>query len=217
MDFAYNVQRVSIVDPETGDLSFSYTCKNGSCITELIDTGIAKKYVAYDLIRHDLVCAKEWIELAYKILPPRGDNKSTASTDRYGPKEDREKENIIMSLFISSVTYYGKCFAQAKGRGVKLDKVFVPNEFHTKHDQIIQFRHTVAAHSGNGPWDTGVLKLIKTTDNDPFIWSELKMLSFCDDSDEKQTYLDLLCAITEKVRQKMGKLSKCILKEIHES
>ena len=214
-NFAFNVERISNINPETGDIAYSYIYKNESCITEIIDTRLEKQYVAYDLIHHDLVCAKEWIELAHKILPPRSNGQSTKNKDQYGPMGHKEKETIIQSLFISSVTYYGKCFTQAKGRGVKLDKAFVPSEFNQKHDQIMEFRHTIAAHSGNGPWDVGVLKLVKSPNGDlkPFVWSELKMLSFCDDSEDEYKYIDLLHALIERVLNKIENLGKRILKE----
>lgn len=64
-------ERKSKVDPTTGGISYVYSYGNRPCAVEEVESILAEKYVAYDLINHDLQCANEWIEQAYLFLPAR--------------------------------------------------------------------------------------------------------------------------------------------------
>lgn len=220
-EFIETVTRKSELDSSSGDISYKYDFNGTECITTEITSKIAESYIAWDLISHDLSCAEEWILQAYQLLEPKDKSKHPKTGDVYLPLDEAGKDSVIMSLFISSVTYYGKCFAKAygKGRTVKLEsKDHVPNQLLDIHEKIIGFRNNIAAHSGAGDWDTGRLNLISHPSGErkykPFVWSELKMLNMYDDRNEEKNYLVLVRAVKKKAGEKVSELGKRILDDI---
>jgi hypothetical protein len=84
-----------------------------------------------------------------------------------------------------------------------------------KHQQIIDFRNNVAAHSGDGDWDDGKLaKLTSYKDGKPSViyWSELKLLQFFDDRDEDLSYVNLLKKVISLVEPKFKECRELMLK-----
>ena len=73
--FKNKVKRTSKVDLATGNISYIYSYNNKQCAVNEINSQLAKQYVAYDLINHDLECANDWIKQAYLFLPPRNKDK----------------------------------------------------------------------------------------------------------------------------------------------
>lgn len=115
------------------------------------------------------------------------------------------------------MTYYGKCFTLAQGRRVKLEESNLPAEFLPAHKKIMEFRHTIAAHSGEGSWDTGRLALIEPVDGGAApraLWSELKFLQFHDDRDEEFGFLRLIEYLEKAVDEKMSVLRRKIFRNI---
>lgn len=104
----------------------------------------SKKYLAYQLIRADLVKVKQWAELNIDILK----------------NEINEKEKIILtSLFTSIIITYWKCFAKTEGReGIQLSDSFIKNNtYENVHDEIKRIRHNYIAHSGVDPFEQGYM------------------------------------------------------------
>ena len=144
-EFIETVTRKAELDSSSGDISYKYYFNKTECISTEITSKIAESYIGWDLISHDLSCAEEWILQAYQLLEPKDKSKHSKTDNVYLPLDGRGKDSIIMSLFISSVTYYGKCFAKAygKGRTVKLEsKDHVPKHLLDSHEKIIGFRNT---------------------------------------------------------------------------
>lgn len=101
-------------------------------LTLLCDSPLAKSMVAYGLISKDLKLAKEFLLESLNLQsPPENDNKS-----------------MKLALLIAFYTTYGKCFAQADGRKVKLDKSDISKEMVEVHADIIKMRNNYTAHSG---------------------------------------------------------------------
>lgn len=216
--FIVQVKRESRVDPNTGNTSYVYTYKMKRCPTKEIKSPLAKKYVGYDLIYNDLECVHKWINQAHKLIPQNRKSQNSDHGDRYIVVSNSNDDSLIQALFIASLTYYGKCFTKAEGRRFKLDCSFVPEGYKLKHKEIMLFRHTIAAHSGKGDWDTGKLRLIlspkKSKKHEPFIWSELTTLNYHDDSDKDFSFINLVDEVRSKVLAKMEQLSKRILDDI---
>jgi hypothetical protein len=216
--FIVPLTRKMELDSSTGDISYNYYFNETECISKEIPSKLAESYIAWDLIAHDLSCAEEWILHAYQLLEPKDKSKHPKTGDVFIPVDETGKDSIIMSLFISSVTYYGKCFTKAYGTGrkVKLEsKDHVPKQLLGVHEKIVGFRNNIAAHSGEGGWDTGKLKLIALPYGEKkpelFIWSELKVINMYDDQDEENNYLGLVQAVKKMAYEKISKIGKQIL------
>ena len=134
------------------------------------------------------------------------DTDTKPGDDRYSNKTiiDEETHSIVKSLFFSSIIFYDKCFTKAEGRGIKLNRRIVSLEYRNTHDKIMDYRNTLAAHSGEGKWDTGTVKLIlhpkPRDDFGPLIRAELNRLEFVDDRSEEQNFLLLIQHIMLMVR-----------------
>lgn len=208
------------IDPKTGELQRIYYYKGKHCPTHLIKGPLSKQYIGYQLIMGDLEDAGRWLSQAYDLFPKKKSDLLKPNEDRYKYDRigDEKNHSIVKSLFFSSLIFYGKCFTQAKGRGVKLEKSIVPTEYHVKHDCIMEYRHTLAAHSGEGQWDTGKLRLLlppkKGSNVGPRINSELHCLDFEDDRMDEFQFLDLIKIVHAKVAEKKEKIGKRIFNEI---
>ena len=114
--------------------------------------------------------------------------------------------------------FYGKCFTKAQGRGTSLSKSFVPHEYHDKHDEILEYRHTLAAHSGKGPWDTGKVRLVLPPQKGSELWKglkgEVRRFDFEDDRLDDFPFLKLIKTVREKALAKMSKVGEKILKDL---
>jgi hypothetical protein len=136
---------VKILDPDSGELTCRYSYKRKTAHRVVVDTPKSKTLCGYLLIEKDLRSTLVWLNEVHAKL-----DKYEKTIVRLGahPSGDRAEFNIIKALFVSSLTFYGKCFAQCKGRGVKLDKKIVSDEYKEIHDEVIVLRNNFAAHSG---------------------------------------------------------------------
>jgi hypothetical protein len=106
------------------------------------------KYVGLELIKSDLLRIKEWIDISLKLLSKK--------------EKDADVEHILQSLFISIVTTYWKCFADTKGRHrIHLNKNNIDPEYLSLHEELKRIRNNFAAHSGDDPFESGYLLLVK--------------------------------------------------------
>ncbi len=218
---SHDIERTSELNQDTGNFEYAYFCSGKRCPVRYIESPIAKKYIGYDLIFHDLESAKNWINLACKKIDENRScrSKNKLSCDIFSPHLEGAENEVIQALFISSVTYYGKCFTSAEGRRIKLEESNLPAEFLPAHKKIMEFRNTIAAHSGEGPWDTGRLALIEPVEGEAVsraLWSELKFLQFHDDRDEEFGFLRLIEYLEKTVDEKMSVLRKNIFRNITE-
>ena len=141
------------INRNTGKQLFTYFYKRKRCPTSLIQGPLSKQYIGYYLILRDLDDTQKWLQQAYELVPDKTNTVQEKSDDYYLEYIADEKTHLIIkSLFFSSLIFYGKCFTQAKGRGIKLEKSIIPPEYHNKHDIVMTYRHTLAAHSGVGKW-----------------------------------------------------------------
>lgn len=133
-----------VVEPGSGKIHRIYSYKGKICKRIPLDSQLAKQLAGYVLIEKDLRSAGLWLAEIQKI---RGHD---ALLDERGNRRapDRERYNIVKALFVAALTFYGKAFAQAEGRRVKLERRQVGSEFQEAHDDAISFRNNFAAHSG---------------------------------------------------------------------
>ncbi len=207
------------INPNTGDQHFTYFYKRKRCPTSLIEGYLSKQYIGYYLILRDLEDTKLWLQQAYDLVPDEK-TETQENSDNYSFELIRDEKNhlIIKSLFFSSLIFYGKCFTQAKGRGIKLEKSIIPEEYQNKHDIIMTYRHTLAAHSGEGKWDTGKVKLVlppnKNSNAGIHIIPETYRLDFEDDRVDEHRFLELVNIVHSKAKSKSEIIGQKIINEI---
>lgn len=208
------IKRSAELDQETGDQSFRYFCGDEECQAEYPSGELANQHVGYDLILHDLTCAERWVNIAYKIIDTHSSNRPDPGghIDVFLPSLDADEHNSLMAFFISSITFYAKCFTQAEGRRVRLHRSNIGQMYRAKHDMIMGFRNNIAAHSGEGPWDDGKLARIEhPITGDLVVWSELKILQFYDDREDKASYSNLLSLLIKETRERFPRLRDALL------
>ncbi|MCS0362771.1 hypothetical protein [Vibrio diabolicus] len=133
-----------ILDPDTGAVSPRYYWKRNKVPTVEIKGKLPNKLSGLTLIKKDLVNALNWIRTAKSLT-----NSSYQGCGGYFEPDDREVYNQIKALFVASLTFYGKCFTEANGRGAQASKSWLNEEYTELHEYYMNFRHNFAAHSGD--------------------------------------------------------------------
>ena len=205
-------------DTSTGERIYKYFFKGKECKSHEIDGPLVKKMIGYNLILEDLRDTKTWLEQAYHLVPKDIFPQTSVDYYRLGHLGDEANHKIIKSLFFSSIVFYGKCFTQAKGRGVKLEKKIIPKEYEDKHDEIMEYRHCIAAHSGEGKWDSGHVALILPPQNKTELGftkkTNLYRLDFEDDRMDEYKFLDLVNILIDTVDNKFHTIGQQINEKI---
>jgi hypothetical protein len=105
----------------------------------ILETPMAKKYSGLTPILKDLKNVKE------------------AINDLHHTKLSGRSSIVKQSLSFYSVITYGKCFAEAKGRGTQLNQAdalkYATPEQSLEHDKIIDQRNNYVAHSGHKAYE----------------------------------------------------------------
>lgn len=108
-----------------------------------IETGIGKRLVGYEIIKRDL---NDCIQILEAI-----ENKET------------DVPILLNALWESFITKYGRCFAGAKGRGIKLENKDVTesndSSFKEHHKYLINERNNFTAHAGDSDSDIFEVRL----------------------------------------------------------
>jgi len=101
------------------------------CLTLRANTQLAKHMVGYALIHKDLKSCLSCIN-TYRLLT------------------DSENDQFLKwAVYIAFHTTYGKCFASAEGRRIKLESSqVVPSNMKAVHNKIIDLRNKYTAHAG---------------------------------------------------------------------
>lgn len=133
------------IDPNTGEVTYKYYWKRNEAPKIEITGPLVKRLAGYTLIQKDLVNCLKWIQQA-KALASEELPKDGASF--YIPS-NRDSFNIVKALFVASLTFYGKCFTKANGRGAQVSRDWLLGEYKKNHDNYMKYRHNFAAHSGD--------------------------------------------------------------------
>ncbi len=210
----------SRIDAKTGEHQYRYYYKGKPCPTHLLKGQLPKQFIGYSLIMRDLEDALGWLTQAYDLFPQKKSSQTKSNQNRYWGERigDEKNHRTIKSLFFSSLIFYGKCFTSAEGRGVKLEKSILPPEYHDRHNHILNYRHTRAAHSGIGKWDTGKARLVippqRGKDIGWYLYPELNRLDFEDDGRDNFSFLGLIKIVQDHVQTKKEKIFNIILKKM---
>lgn len=150
------------LDVESNKFKKIFIWDGKKCPSYEISWGKSEQLGRYSLIQKDI---KQLIKMA-SIAEDLACDRVDIQTKNYGYFFDTDDEMalIIKALYISLVITYGKCFASAKGRRIKLDKdaVFNKNNKHLEvlHEQLIEARNQYVAHGGNTNLESFSVSLI---------------------------------------------------------
>ncbi len=138
------------VDQESMESQTVFLYEGVACPTVAINSPIAKALAGYALIAKDLKFVLKTIALSIDLQG--GDDDSDA---KYVVRSEDDKEaDLLKALYLSMVITYGKCFASAFGRRVRLNarKLFKSKrELHDVHKDLMDQRNQFVAHSGKSP------------------------------------------------------------------
>ena len=162
-----------------------------------------------DLLDKDLRNVIEWLGLAKEIIENLDEVKHFENPDL--------KQNLLLkSLFVSTVTIYGKCFTEAKGRRFMLERKHIPDEFKELHDTFMKTRHNFAAHKGEYKYDTSELCLLlsSTKRKSKFkLYSERNQINYRMNENDLDNGVNLCNALRAFLHAKKEKLIDKILEE----
>jgi len=200
----------------TGKLTRSYRLNGFDCPVVTLEDNLAKRQAGYTLIDLDLDDVKGWLSHAYEIFGPKEiihDSQHKLIT-KYVLSSENKSLSIVKALWFSSIVVYAKCFTQAEGRGVKLERDMLSEPMRECHDKIMNYRHTIVAHAGITTLETAPLEIVlspKSIKGGILLKNNCKRVEFSDDRNEIITFSDLVNAVHEDVKIKRKKITKKIM------
>ncbi len=172
---------------------------------------VARHLAGYSLIEKDLRNVLIWLSSINDIFPLEERVKKNAISP------DRDKFNLIKSLFVSSLVFYGKCFTQCDGRKIKLDRRFVEPSYRETHEKIMKARHNFAAHSGADKFEDVQVSLVlnpkKSSGMPPILFKELMQADMMLHTGQEIDFKVLTEHVQKKVLKKMSDLEDKIMTE----
>ncbi|CAA2105888.1 hypothetical protein [Variovorax paradoxus] len=201
------------VNKATGEIHRTYFYKRKACYRVVLDSPLAKQLAGYTLIEKDLRSALIWIEKIAALADPR----PAEQRAYFGQGKDRETYNIIKGLMVATLTFYGKCFAKTGARRIKLERSQLDPRFHKIHDNVMEYRHNFAAHSGDSPIERVEIALVfpqnPRTIAEPNLYRELMQPDHIESSNGQIQTKELIEHVQSFVNQKINFLIEKILRE----
>lgn len=204
----------------TGKVDRTYRIRGTICPKVLLESHLAKRHAGYTLIDLDLEDAEAFLKEAYRLvgeqasIPPP----NARLRDEYVLHEKGPLSPVIKGLWFSAIIVYAKCFTEARGRKLKLEKSNIPAHMRPCHEKIMNYRNTIIAHAGEGKLETADPELVISPrrSSHPFYWvkSNVSRVEFVDDRNERVDFQTLIKNVHEHVRQKREKLTLEIIKEV---
>ncbi len=202
-----------VVEPKTGKIHRLYWYKGKMCKRVLLDSPIARQLAGYVLIEKDLRSALVWLKEIDQI---RG---SDAFLDKKGSRsaKDRDRYNIVKGLFVATLTFYGKAFAQCEGRRIKLERRQIDAEFQGAHDEAISLRNNFAAHSGAKLLETAEIAIVLPPKSKssllPQLYREMNQPDFALITEEGKSLAELVEHARQIPLRKISELTDKLLQE----
>lgn len=128
-----------IISPNYDGHNHYYYLGKRAPVVKVGEERLIKQYAGYTLIEKDLRSVLVWLNEIEKINP-----------DIDTRVKNPQQMDLIKGFFVAALTFYGKCFTDSKGRGIKYDRNNVPETHRDAHDIIMKMRHNFTAHSGVG-------------------------------------------------------------------
>ncbi|HGH0372884.1 TPA: hypothetical protein ACQ340_000855 [Yersinia enterocolitica] len=170
-----------ILHPEYDGHNHYYYLGRRAPVVKVGEEKILKQYAGYTLIEKDLRSILVWLEEIEKINP--------GPFARY---ENPQQMDLVKGYFVAALTFYGKCFSESKGRGIKYDRSNIPEKYRKTHDIIITMRNNFTAHSGVGFENVKISLVLHPDINsnmEPKLYTELRQPDFIGDLIEEMVLI----------------------------
>lgn len=201
----------------TGEQKRIYKVQGIPCPTVEIKTRKAIQHAGYTLIDLDLDDAMFWLDEAHKLIGPSDSEHNAGNDTIFLHRDDIRPFRLIKALWYSAIVLYAKCFSEAKGRQVKLEKSNIPANLRALHQKIIDFRNTIVAHAGEGSWEGADVQLVLSPRAyGEWIWirNNVRRLDFVDERGDEPNFSDLIIEAKKYVSEKRSFLEKSIKDEV---
>jgi hypothetical protein len=195
------------VDRDTGKTVVSVTANGNDCETFILKGKLAKRYVGFSLIIMDLDDSAWWLEKAHSLLQNKEKSDNQDAINIVYEESNDEVGKSLRAYYYSSIITYGKCFAAASGRGIKLEaKDYVDKVFMPCHKKIIDFRNDLVAHAGNA-FDSGEVIVAPNPFGPEFhVAPNLWRLDFADDRETDVGFKELIEYVKSNVERTQKKI-----------
>jgi hypothetical protein len=205
---------VGVIDPNTGTHRQEYFFKGIPAKRVRLTSHLARQMAGYVLIERDLRMVGEWLKAIHRMSQAPSTRDSHAWTTN-----DDATHVLVSGLFVAALTTYGKCFAKAEGRRIRLDVRWVPPGFEQTHERMLQMRNKFAAHSGSEDFEAVNVVLVipvqkRRLRDEPRLYREMRqteaVVSF---EDDEFSFLELATQLQRKVLEKLDELNAKIFAE----
>ncbi|WP_420787645.1 hypothetical protein [Shewanella chilikensis] len=195
---------------ENGTVYVRYFYKRKPIPAVLLDSKLSEQLAGYSMIQKDLKTVYNWLESIHNLVPNLSEAKGN-----FLQAKDRETFNIVKGLFVSSLTFYAKCFTNCPGRRSRLNRNTLSEEYRSAHDEIMLYRNSFAAHSGKEQLEMAKSILIINTkkDYEIRISQERAQPDYIHPQGEI-SFKRLITHLLEKVSEKQDKVERKLLDEI---
>jgi len=202
------------INPQTGEVSYKYFWKRNEVPKIEITGPLVNRLSGLTLIQKDLTNCISWIKKA-KEMTSLSIGKENAE---YVSNDDRETFNVVKALFVASLSFYGKCFTEASGRGAQVSRNWLSKEFKSSHDYHMKYRHNFAAHSGDENVEIAktfvLLHPKRKMEFLPFLPTVRNQPDFIFSTESETDFEYLLLHVAELVNDKYQKLGEKIIDEL---
>lgn len=198
------------------DLHFLF---NNLIVKNVTLTGkIVNSYSGNCLIQKDITSACVWMEKAITL------NKECVNGLSIGHDNDdiqyiEQNDPIIKALFVASLTFYGKAFTEAQGRGAQLKVDLISPEYRDFHLEIMRYRHHYAAHSGESKIEiakTYVLLMPNQRNSlSPTLYTSRMQPNLLDPEHLLELFKHVLKVVEDRMSTSQKKIHNLILSKSH--
>jgi hypothetical protein len=151
------------VDPESLDCNPEYYVADVKLLKIELTSPIAKKYSGHSLIAKDLKYLIKMMKHASSIAIGN-DESNDGEVSIFLRDEIDLKADMLKTIYVAAIVTYGKCFSEAHGRRVKLNKAAVfkgaDRSILRTHDDIITQRNEYVAHGGHTKYESAKIFML---------------------------------------------------------
>ncbi|MDN3640779.1 hypothetical protein QWY82_18415 [Simiduia curdlanivorans] len=207
------------VDPNTYEIKHQYFRDGKECQKVILLSEQAKNFAAYALIKKDLKYVLKAFKYAMSIAQDEVETEEDGDSFYYRTEIDADAD-ILKAFYISGIVTYGKCFAKADGRRVKLEykEIFREDEKELRklHLELMDQRHQYVAHGGKTRYEKVNTILVLHLDKERNLTPTLMTESFHVDGFGKKDFgefLDLVTTVDERLNELLNKKSNSLYKK----
>lgn len=206
------LKQIPCIDPASRAKRSRYTNEGRECVSTKLASPVAKQYAGYTLINADLDDAAHWNRVAtrlFKRIHASADPMHRDSVEEFHQSPSTKPWRALRAHWVAAIATYGKCYAQADGRRVKLEASNLPEALRSAHKEYVELRNEVIAHGGSSPFERGHVDLvIDAQARTPIFWlkPDYFRLDYLDDSSEKNNLAVLISASQTFVIEKLQTL-----------